>query len=645
MSAFTIPSVFTAIDKFTKPVRAMQAASRGFGDNATAAVDRVNRKVNSLVPSLGQAGRQFMSFASTAALAGAIIAGVHFSFNALKDYEAALDSAQAITGTTNAEFAAFRKQIESVAKDAKVSGIEVAKAFEVAGSAKPELLANAEALGAVTKASIILSKASRDDLASSTKSLTGIMNQFNLGAEHSERSMNVLAAGSVVGSAGISEVSESMKNFGSVAAGANMSIEQSVALVEVMSTKQVKGAEAGTKLRASLLKLQQAGVGYASGQFNINDALNETVNKFNAIKTAKEKDAYLNKLFGAENISTGRILLSNIDLFKQFTKEVTGTTAAIDMAKQNSDNLTTALDELKAGWVNILISSESANGSLSIVKNTIQFVTDNLETIVKVLSYTVIGFLSLKVVLLAVKIAMTAWNIVVGIGAVIMKRNLIALKGNIVAMRAAAVATKLVAAAQWVWNAAMTANPIGLIIAGIAALIAIVTSVIAKYDEWGAAVALTMGPLGMIINLVQSFRRNWDMVKEAFTTEGMIEGLWAVGKVFLDAVLMPIQQLMKIIANFTGFEWADNAEKSIQKLREKMDLASNPELIAAAAKLSGGFEKVDLQGSRQNALRETITQERQNVSIDIRDQTGKASVQSDNNFAPVNVIPTFQFSQ
>jgi TP901 family phage tail tape measure protein len=44
---------------------------------------------------------------------------------------------------------------------------------------------------------------------------------------------------------------------------------------------------------------------------------------------------------------------------------------------------------------------------------------------------------------------------------------------NTAAKLANAVATKVVAAAQWLWNAALTANPLGLIIVGIVALVAI----------------------------------------------------------------------------------------------------------------------------------------------------------------------------
>lgn len=50
-------------------------------------------------------------------------------------------------------------------------------------------------------------------------------------------------------------------------------------------------------------------------------------------------------------------------------------------------------------------------------------------------------------------------------------------------LRAYQAAQVAVTAAQWLWNAAMTANPIGLIIVGIAALIAIIVLVATHWDE------------------------------------------------------------------------------------------------------------------------------------------------------------------
>lgn len=147
--------------------------------------------------------------------------------------------------------------------------------------------------------------------------------------------------------------------------------------------------------------------------------------------------------------------------------------------------------------------------------------------------------------------------------------------GMIPIMQMLSNSTKVQTAAQWLLNIAMNANPIGLIVLGIAALIALVVVIIKKYDEWGAAVSFLMGPLGWIINLVQSFRRHWDSIVEAFKSEGIIGALKRIGVVILDALLMPIQQLLELIAKIPGMKGiAGGAADWIKQQRESLNLTT-----------------------------------------------------------------------
>ena len=68
------------------------------------------------------------------------------------------------------------------------------------------------------------------------------------------------------------------------------------------------------------------------------------------------------------------------------------------------------------------------------------------------------------------------------------------------------VVTKAVTAAQWLWNVAMTANPIGLIVAGVGALIAAVIAFrkpivdfISNWDNLKLVMLALLGPIGWII--------------------------------------------------------------------------------------------------------------------------------------------------
>ena len=135
------------------------------------------------------------------------------------------------------------------------------------------------------------------------------------------------------------------------------------------------------------------------------------------------------------------------------------------------------------------------------------------------------------------------------VGFVAMNINNIASTASLIAHL---VATKALAAAQWVLNAAMSANPIGLVIMAIAALVAMVTIVIKKYDEWGAVLTLVLGPIGMIVNLVMTIKRYWDSITDAFTNGGFIEGVKQIGRALLDLILYPVQQLLELLSKIPG---------------------------------------------------------------------------------------------
>ena len=91
------------------------------------------------------------------------------------------------------------------------------------------------------------------------------------------------------------------------------------------------------------------------------------------------------------------------------------------------------------------------------------------------------------------------------------------------------IATKVATALQWAWNAAMTANPIGIVIMAIAALIGILYVLYTHFEEvqafcasvWespaAAVIAFITGPIGMLIYCVAGIIANWENVKAWFT--------------------------------------------------------------------------------------------------------------------------------
>lgn len=137
----------------------------------------------------------------------------------------------------------------------------------------------------------------------------------------------------------------------------------------------------------------------------------------------------------------------------------------------------------------------------------------------------------------------------------------------------ASVGAKIFAAAQWAVNAAMAANPIGAVVAAIAALIFLVYKAWNAYEKWGAAAMWLLGPLGWIVNIVHALKRNWDSISDAFQNGGIIAGLKRIGIVLLDAILYPVQQLLTWLSKIPGLGklTAKGAEK-IADIRKGLNL-------------------------------------------------------------------------
>ena len=567
-----VATKFTAADKYSTTLHKMTAATTKFGKTAVGTFNRIERAERRLRKGisglLGKIGSLGLAFGGLALAMNIGTATVQLEEN--------LASLSAITGVTGTAFEEFEKQIDAVSQKQRVFSGDTAKAFEIVGSAKPELLGNAAALAEVTDAVITLSKASKDDLTVSAQNLTGAMNQFSLGSTEASRVINALAAGSQAGAANISEVNESLKGFGAVANAANITLEESIGLVETLAIKQLKGSEAGTALRGTILRLQAAGLGYKSGIFNINDALDEAKKKSDSFSTALERDAFMQKTFGARNIVTGQILLDNIDKFAHFTKEVTGTSVAIEQAAINSDTLKAKGKEVADAFKNATTSTKLNSDSLRKVKDAMTFVAENMDKIIGIAFKAIKAFVIFKGVMLTFNTVMAIANII------------------------------------------MAANPIGLIVLGITALIAGVVALIANWSklvEWvktsdsafAKFIRFTLKPIKMLIDGIKGA---WQRLRDAFKSGGILGALKSIGKSLLSFMLAPLEAILKVASKLTGGKIGGGALADLQAFRAKLT-APEGETPAEQA------EPLNPEAAAAERTQELIQTKNEKVSIEV----------------------------
>lgn len=253
-------------------------------------------------------------------------------------FEENLDNLSALTGLGGKNLSWLGDQAKEMSVKTTESGIKIKQsatdildAFTKIGSQRPELLKNKEALAAVTEDAIILSEAAKIELEPATASLANVMNQFNEKSSSSRRIINELAAGSQTGSGDIQYLSNAIEKCGTSAYLMGMKTNQTIGVVEAIAPKFKDASQAGNSFDKILLTMKDKQIGYQSGLFNMNDALDELQTRF--AKGEKASD-----LFGKEHAKMAEVLVMAKDDVIRYTEAVTGTDKALEQAAKNTNN-------------------------------------------------------------------------------------------------------------------------------------------------------------------------------------------------------------------------------------------------------------------------------------------------------------------
>lgn len=294
------------------------------------------------------------------------------------EFGKAMSELSAITGVSGQDLDNLKEKIQDLSKNTYTPATEVANNFAAIGSALPSLLNDMEGLGKVSESAITLSKAGLMELGDATTALTNTMAQFNIGAEGSSQVMDILANASLLGSANIQQVSETIQRCGTAANSAGISLAQAASLTEVLAEKGLKGAEAGTALRNVFLSMSTKGI----------DEMNpKVVGLEKALEFLNEKSndaAFMVKTFGQEGATAASILGQGIHTYNNLSGSINKVGAAARMAEKNFDNLSGDWEKVKTSWTNLMSSFnlESKDGGL---RSVVQGLNEIIETIDEVL--------------------------------------------------------------------------------------------------------------------------------------------------------------------------------------------------------------------------------------------------------------------
>lgn len=360
--------ILTKFEADIKDIKSKQKVLEADMRKTTKAAKSTSKALKGVGREVKNMATRFIGFAAAVAL-------VVNSIDKIKKFEKAIDELSSITGATGDQLEFLKQKSLELGATTTIGATQAANAFKLIASARPELLKDAQALAQVTKEAVTLAEASGLELEPAALALAGTMNQFGVESSEAARIINVLAAGSKEGAAAIPAISAAIERFGTVAAASNLTVEQSVGLIETLAGKNIQGAEAGTALRNVILRLQQAGKGYVNGIFDINAALQE-------VADANLSTVEATELFGLVNVTAGQILTDNIDKIDEYTEKVTGTSTAVEQAAINTDNFSGDLTRAANAWDGLILSLDSGDGVLT---KSLRGVTDFATSILQLI--------------------------------------------------------------------------------------------------------------------------------------------------------------------------------------------------------------------------------------------------------------------
>lgn len=414
-------------------------------------------------------------------------------------FETAMDKVSALSGATGEELEKLANKARELGANTQFSATEAADALGYMALAGWDTKQSLEAVDSV----LTLAQAGEMDLAAASDMVTDYLSAFGMEADEAGRMVDVLAYAQGNANTSAEGLGAAFKNCAANANAAGLDIETTTAAISMMANQGLKGQEAGTALNAVMrdmtnrmkdgaIAIGETSVAVMDADGNYRDfvdILADVEAATNGMGDA-EKAAALQSTFTADSIKGLNLMLnSGSGELGGFREELYNSKdAAQIMADTMTDNLQGDLAELDSALQATQESlysnlQEPARGIVDFLTNSavpvLQGIIDNLPVVA-----TLLG----------------------GVAAAVLICN--------AANMANAAATGVATAAQWLWNTALNANPIGIVIIAITALVAAILYLWNNCETFRNGVTAAFGVIkGGFDALVANFQFGFNLIR------------------------------------------------------------------------------------------------------------------------------------
>lgn len=427
-------------------------------------ISATGEKLQTVGSNIESAGKKLLP------VTGAVTALGTAAVKTAADFDSAMSQVAAVSGATGSDLEALRDKAREMGAKTKFSASEAAEAMNymaMAGWKTGDMLDGIEGI-------MNLAAASGEDLATTSDIVTDALTALGLSAADSGHFADILAAASSNANTNVSMMGETFKYCAPVAGALGFTAEDTAEAIGLMANAGIKSSQAGTAMRTMLTNLtgEVKFSGAAFGEMTVQttnadgsmrslgDILADCRVAFSQMSES-ERSANAEALVG-KNAMSGFLAVMNaapsdIEKLNSAINNCDGT--AEKMATTMQDNLEGQLTILKSQLEELAISfGELLMPAIRTIVGWIQKFVDWLNSM---------GEGTKKVVMTVALLAAALGPVLIVIGKVVSAIGTIM---TIVPKIAAAI--NVVKGAFAALNVTMLANPITLIIAAIAALVA-----------------------------------------------------------------------------------------------------------------------------------------------------------------------------
>ena len=332
---------------------------------------------------------------------------VRSSMNTIVDYGTANSKLASILGTTTDK----TKQLQKVQRELGASTSFTAGEVAELQTELAKIGFSQQDIADSTEGILLLAKASGTDLANASTIAGATLRGFGLDVKDTSHLADVMAKSFSSSALDIGLFGESMKYVAPVSKSANISLEETTALLSILADNGIKGSQAGTSLKRIISELAKTGKPLEEALKDVADAGIDLVSAQDEVG----RSAQTSLLILSDNIE-------KIDEFSEKYEKADGSARA--MADTMDDNLAGSLARLNSKWEDFLLGVNDSSGASSSFRVVLDFLAKNLTTIITILAKLIRTYVLYKATLKGIQVSQYLYNNVLKAGAYQISKNI-----------------------------------------------------------------------------------------------------------------------------------------------------------------------------------------------------------------------------